>query len=293
MSSNGRAQPSENADNHQPAAKPQPPSESAEDLQPAAKRPPHSPSDGVQKVRGAKRKREDTALEVMRKKHEAIALVLQNIKSFEERGLDTSALESDLQALTARKADPPVHPVKRREGWEADSEVLAKIKESWHPMEIVGLMKEHVDDEEVQDAGCRALGNLWINAENKDEISGLSGINTVLAGMRAHAGAAGVQEQGCRALRQLCLNDDAIRVKVAGLGGIEAVVVGMRAHAGAAEVQAEGCWALSNLCNSNIDNVERMKAMGTVREVVLGAIAAHPSNNTVQGQGKHILDRFA
>ncbi|KAJ1470431.1 hypothetical protein T484DRAFT_3607931 [Baffinella frigidus] len=307
MGGKGRAQPSENAeDQQQPAAawggkgRAQPSENAEHHQQPAAKRPPHAPAAAVQTASGEKRKREDTVLEDQMRKHEAIALVLQNIRSFRELGLDTAALESDLQALTEQQAAGSLPgaaggPEVRMDWVEATVEGKAreKVKASEKPSEIVGLMKKHVGAEGVQEAGCEALGNICRTSTASQrcelvrvKVARLGGIEAVLAGMGAHVDAAGVQKAGCEALRILCENNKAITVEVAPLGVIEAVLTGMRAHAGAAGVQEAGCRALGRL-SRNADNQVKVAGLGGIEAVVAG-MRAH-AGGAVQQNGCEAL----
>jgi hypothetical protein len=175
----------------------------------------------------------------------------------------------------------------------AEAEAVGKIKASKEPAEIVGLMEEHAGAVGVQEQGCNLLGNLSYNNANRVKIAELGGIEAVRAGMLAHPDAAGVQEAGCSALYNLCENNTANQVKVAELGGIEVVLAGMLAHPDAAVVQNQGCRALCYICYDNNANVKRMKALGTVREVVERAVAAHPSNSSIQTFGKELLAKLA
>eukprot|EP00961_Rhodomonas_salina_P277311 3747359-Rhodomonas_salina.1 len=64
-------------------------------------------------------------------------------------------------------------------------------------------MRQHVGHAGVQEAGCRAVRNLALNADNQTKIAGEGGIGVVLGAMRQHVGHAGVQEAGCGAVRNL------------------------------------------------------------------------------------------
>jgi len=58
----------------------------------------------------------------------------------------------------------------------------------------------------VQEAGCRALQSLALDADTRPKIRAEGGIRAVVAAMEEHGGHAGVQEAGCRALKNLASN---------------------------------------------------------------------------------------
>ena len=258
-----------------------------------------SPPTSMQNASGEKRKSSQLSiLDEQMKKQEAIALTVQNIKSFKELGLDISKLEHDLQLLMGQQDAPGGAAdgslaVKRRKGTaETEAQVLAKLKASWEPGEIVGLMVEHVGATGVQEAGCKALWYLGFNDANMDTAEEGGAFEAVVAGMSKHVFAEEVQEQGSRALAAIATH---ARFKTAEeiaemtmLGGIDTVVAGMRAHAGAAGVQAQGCNALGTLlesvvCGQNVEDEE------SLTEAIVAGMREHAGAAGVQVAGLRAL----
>eukprot|EP00961_Rhodomonas_salina_P090894 1223114-Rhodomonas_salina.1 len=60
-------------------------------------------------------------------------------------------------------------------------------------------MRQHLGHAGVQEAGCGAVRNLAMNADNKIKIAGEGGIGVMLEAMRQHLGHAVVQDAGCGA----------------------------------------------------------------------------------------------
>ncbi|KAJ1466527.1 hypothetical protein T484DRAFT_1861420 [Baffinella frigidus] len=160
-------------------------------------------ADAAQTANGGKRKRPDqdttsparprTVLEDQMIKQKAIALALQNIKSFTEMGLDTTALKRDLQSLSAvgepqAAAGPRAKPLGP----------LEKFKKSGQPVKVASPPKEPVGAVRVEEAGSAALGKVREPEAGVDTAEPPSAIPT-LAGLRAHAGAAGMMAPEFRA----------------------------------------------------------------------------------------------
>ena len=255
----------------------------------------------MQNASGVKRKISQlSVLYEQMKKHEAIALAVQNMQSFKELGRDTAELEHDLQLLMGQQdttecdtgGSHELTAVKRKKGAaEAEPQALVKIKASWEPGEIVGLMERNVGAAVVQEAGCKALLYFCFTDANIMNVAGSVVIEAVVAGMREHAGAAGVQVAGFRVLRGLCTTTESM-AKVAELKGIDAVLSGMSAHVHEAEVQAAGCDALCRFCwNFDAGNVKIARLGGI--EVVVAGMCAHAGEARVQYDGLWALRVFA
>jgi predicted hotdog family 3-hydroxylacyl-ACP dehydratase len=135
---------------------------------------------------------------------------------------------------------------------------------------------------------CNLAAN---NAENKERIAAIGGIDCVVQAMAAHIGVAGVQEQGCGAMFNLATNTKN-KERIAAAGGINRVVHAMAAHVGVAGVQEQGCVALCNLAANNAENQERIAAAGGI-DWVVQAMAAHVGVAGVQEQGCAALCNLA
>ena len=90
-----------------------------------------------------------------------------------KQGRDTAGLKRDLQALSIageQTAAPPsgsCEPLKmRKRAGPDEAAAREKIKASGQSEEIVSLMKKHVGAARVQEAGCRALTDLYAKADN-------------------------------------------------------------------------------------------------------------------------------
>jgi hypothetical protein len=174
--------------------------------------------------------------------------------------------------------------------WAKDNIMKDKIAELGGIEALLAGMRAHAGAAGVQVAGCLALYSLCDQHEdNRVKVAEHFGIEAVLASMNAHEDDPMVQQQGCRALSNLCSKNANNQAKIAALGGIKAVVGGMRTHAGAAGVQVAGCRALRELCD-DANNLERINKLH--RNVVESAMAAHPSNRSVEAEGRKLLGKL-
>ena len=174
--------------------------------------------------------------------------------------------------------------------WAKDNIMKDKIAELGGIEALLAGMRAHAGAAGVQVAGCLALYSLCDQHEdNRVKAAERFGIEAVLASMNAHEDDPMVQQQGCRALSNLCSKNANNQAKIAALGGIKAVVGGMRTHAGAAGVQVAGCRALRELCD-DANNLERINKLH--RNVVESAMAAHPSNRSVEAEGRKLLGKL-
>ncbi len=112
---------------------------------------------------------------------------------------------------------------------------------------VVGEMKAHAGAAHVQQAGCRALQRLAVNARKAQAQAAREGaIEAVLSAMSAHLAHAGVQSTGCAALWSLAA-DAANKQAAVDAGAVAAVVAAIRTHADVTEVQKHGLRALHAL----------------------------------------------
>ena len=108
-------------------------------------------------------------------------------------------------------------------------------------------MKAHKGDVDVQLYGCRALGNLAVNADNETAIAAAGGIPVVLAAMRAHVGNASVQEYGCWALSHIGWSDATVQKRIKDEGGVDVVKAAVAASGATAKCKQVGQKLLGKL----------------------------------------------
>eukprot|EP00961_Rhodomonas_salina_P158811 2137896-Rhodomonas_salina.1 len=107
------------------------------------------------------------------------------------------------------------------EGANAAIEMLSHIQDlSDNSLKrLLDVLKQYPQHPRVQAAGCGAVRNLAVNAENSVRIAGEGVVGVVLGAMLQHAEHAGVQEAGCEAVWSLAANADN-SVRIANEGGI-------------------------------------------------------------------------
>ena len=88
---------------------------------------------------------------------------------------------------------------------------------------IVQGMLQYPGRENVQEAACRALWGLAVNADNQVKVAAEGGIRAILGAMQGHPASAGLQEAACLALCNLALNNADNQVKVKSAGAEDAV----------------------------------------------------------------------
>jgi hypothetical protein len=139
-----------------------------------------------------------------------------------------SAALCDGEASRKEKKQKIAHCVDTS-GWKCSSDADATIKLlktttfQQNVPRIIEAMKKHEEDAGVQEAACRALWSMGVNADNQVKIAGAGGIEAIIRGMEQHGKHAGVQERACGALRIMGVNADN-GVKIAEAGGIESAL---------------------------------------------------------------------
>jgi len=140
----------------------------------------------------------------------------------------------------------------------------------------------------VQQAGCWALQNSALTAENRVAIPAKGGLEAVVRAMGAHGSSAGVQQAGCSALMNLAARNAENKVAIAAKGGIEAVVEAMKVHDSSAEVQEAGCWALENIASWGSGLHSEVRGADAV-PFVKKALSAFPYKWAIQVHGRVLL----
>ena len=70
---------------------------------------------------------------------------------------------------------------------------------------IIMELRQHPNDPDVQEQGCRALQMVAFNDDNQVAIAQKEGIDAIVTALQQHITHAGVQEKGCWGLRNLSL----------------------------------------------------------------------------------------
>eukprot|EP00727_Mastigamoeba_balamuthi_P009399 m51a1_g5081 hypothetical protein (1134) ;mRNA; r:234991-239264 len=137
---------------------------------------------------------------------------------------------------------------------------------------VTAAMTAHRNVVNVQESGCRVLGNIG---------AGAATLEAVLASMEAHRASAAVQQAGCGAIWRLMCASSANRAAATTARCAEVVLAGMAAHRGAAGVQKHGCHVLMELALKNQENGSAVARMGGVR-ACLRAMRKHKDSAAVQ-----------
>jgi hypothetical protein len=111
----------------------------------------------------------------------------------------------------------------------------------WQHRGTDGSKRELKGHSGVQEAACRALANLMVNAENEARLARTGGIEALISAMRAREGHAGGQEAACRAPANFSPSAES-QEEVACAGGIQALISAMRAREGHAGLQFRACF---------------------------------------------------
>jgi len=164
-----------------------------------------------------------------------------------------------------------------------DASNRGKIAEARGIESVVHVMRQNLNNAEVQRNGCWVLRNLAANnSDNQESIAEADGIHCILSAMRRHLNEADLQGKGCAVLKNLsCKSDNQVRVAVA--GGIDCVLNAMRQHTVDPSVQEQGCGALRNLSCQDVNKNSIAAAKGI--NCILNAMRMHSNNALVQEQG--------
>ncbi len=111
---------------------------------------------------------------------------------------------------------------------------------------IVQGMLQYPGRENVQEAACRALWGLAVNADNQVKVAAEGGIRAILGAMQGHPASAQVQEKACGALLNLAVNADN-QVKVKSAGAEDAVKRAMALKDASAKTKEWGAKLLDKL----------------------------------------------
>ena len=112
---------------------------------------------------------------------------------------------------------------------------------------VVAAMRSHLENADVQYAGCTALWSLaYQNPANRSAIASSGGFQAIVEALRAHTESAKVAEPACAALASLAV-DDSIAQAIVSVGGVDAVTTAMMLHVGSAKVQEAALALLTNV----------------------------------------------
>jgi hypothetical protein len=172
-----------------------------------------------------------------------------------------------------------------------DNHISSAVKDAGIEV-IVSAMIAHSNESQVQEQGCRALGNLACNNDaNCVSIAAKHGIEAIVSAMRTHANAPKVQERGCLALGNISCNKDANGVLMASKHGVEAIMISMATYTKVSKVQEWGCYTLGNLANNYANRVSIAAKHGI--EAIVSAITAHTNVSKVQKFGCYALGNIS
>ena len=154
----------------------------------------------------------------------------------------------------------------------------------------VAAMTAHKGVADVQEQGCKALGFIVFQTEDKAvakiaalaKIAAAGGIEATVAAMNAHIDVTGVQLQGCMTLWHIAAAPGN-QAKVTAAGGIEVVVAAMNAHRGVADIQEMGCKVLYVIATAT-ENKVKVAAVGGIEAIVV-AMNAHRGVAGIQDSG--------
>ena len=111
----------------------------------------------------------------------------------------------------------------------------------FHPAKVVKAMHIYMEEIDVQEKACVALGSLVLDVEHRARVARAGGIDAVVAAMREHPGSEALQERACCALAHLSDGDPRGCAAIARAGGLVAVAEAMRAFGSVAALQRWAC----------------------------------------------------
>lgn len=113
---------------------------------------------------------------------------------------------------------------------------------------VIAGMRIHLEDAQVQEAGC---GALWYLARTPAVAAAAvpGALEAVVAALRVHATHAGVNEAGCGALRNLMM-EERNKLLASSSGALEVIIAALRVHVRHAGVLEQAAGALVNAAAS-------------------------------------------
>jgi hypothetical protein len=148
----------------------------------------------------------------------AAGVFLRNLPVLTERhavreivlAMESHRMHREVQEATCRslvELTPSVANEEWYKIWGEGGSALAGLKTEYCALAAHGVigavsqaMTTHACSASVLEAGCKVLGAMARNDENRVKIAEAGGIEVILGTMRGHEGDAGVQEWGCGAL---------------------------------------------------------------------------------------------
>ncbi|KAK3250552.1 hypothetical protein CYMTET_40070 [Cymbomonas tetramitiformis] len=144
---------------------------------------------------------------------------------------------------------------------------------------VAQAMHDHLEEVDVQDYGCNALGNAAFNHEaNAQRLAAAGCVELVMAAMKKWRRSASVQHYACWALIAMCMHSTHNQGLIAGAGTIEAIIQSMEMHLGVAAVQQYGSWVLGQLAKGSQSIQLRIATRDGV-EVLVAAMTAHAQDS--------------
>lgn len=153
---------------------------------------------------------------------------------------------------------------------------------------MVAVMRAHLANVEVQEAGCAALWSLAeADQQNTGAVRGTGAADVVCRAMEKHPRSIPLQAVGCSALLCFCTMGNSEEVTQA--GGVEAVMCALRLHGTVLPIQECGIEAVGILARSSQDTLNAVMQSGA-EEVVNAAMRTRfPSHEGIQRVGRVAL----
>ena len=151
---------------------------------------------------------------------------------------------------------------------------------------VLAVMRQHLQDENVQAFGCRALAGLAVDAQSVWQAQ-----ETILVAIKTHVHVVSVQASGLLALATLVWNLQKTPLNgYIGLHTYEAVLYSMQLHAQQLSVELYGCITLfALLLNPSFLQVYSVSMKLRVYEIVWRAMDIHISSPCLQRLGCSII----
>jgi hypothetical protein len=177
---------------------------------------------------------------------------------------------------------PSVEDEEWRRIWDEGGSALAGLRAEYAALAAHGVinavsqaMATHACSASVVKSGCKVLGAMARNDDNKVKIAEAGGITAIVGGIRGNEGDARLQEEGCKALYNLAADADS-KMKIAEAGGNKAIFGAMRRHEGDSQVQEEGrkaLWSLK-LRQSSGQSSQRSTTPTLLGDSILGSFSS-------------------
>lgn len=164
----------------------------------------------------------------------------------------------------------------------------------FQPVRVVQAMNVYLDEMDVQEKACVALGGLVLDAEHRARVVRAGGIDAIIAALCAYAASDHLQEHACLALAHISDDDARACGMIARAGGLEAVANAMRRFDSKLRLQRWGCAVFAHvLAAEAVDNMEKMEVRFALElaeaiveaegvKLLLAALTNFPEDRAVQ-----------